>query len=97
MLFQLPASAALISGDAGKLTHTTLQRALFDMGSRVKRTVTWTTRMPRQVVVHSQPIKHITSQVVLQVKYPSRKGSVRGPALSFSTPKTFASSSPGSR
>ena len=39
------------------------------MGSRVRRAETQTRRMPRQVVVHSQTIKHIISQVLLQVNH----------------------------
>jgi len=69
MFLQLPACTTLMSGDAGHLTHTTLQRALSDMGSRVRRAETQTRRMPRQVVVHSQTIKHIISQVLLQVNH----------------------------
>ena len=69
MFLQLPACTSLMSGDAGHLTHTTLQRALSDMSSRVRRAETQTRRMPRQVVVHSQTIKHIISQVLLQVNH----------------------------
>lgn len=67
-----PAPSSLMSGDAGKLpekqvdlsrnaTHATLQRALSDMASRGQRAQT--RRTPRPIVVHSQSIKHIITQV----------------------------------